>query len=80
MKKNRIHLVYAEGLNHAQLEDLRVQAVRGLEIPEYLIITNYEVKWTVVDFDLGEGHVITGRTLSECISNLKRLVEEENIE
>lgn len=72
------HLIYAENLSEAQVEDLRAQVDMAFIEPDYAIIANYEVHWETKgaddrllniegEYELTDMHLLTGLGLTREI-------------
>ncbi|MDP2727261.1 MAG: hypothetical protein Q8P59_06925, partial [Dehalococcoidia bacterium] len=73
-----VHLVWAEGLNSAQVEDLRNQVDMALNENDFSIVTNFEVHWESIgsndrlldlsnEYDITDQHLLTGLGLTREI-------------
>lgn len=72
------HLVWAEGLNAAQVDDLREQVDMALNENDFSIVTNFEVHWETIgandrlldlssEYDITDQHLLTGLGLTREI-------------
>lgn len=72
------HLVWADGLNSAQVDDLREQVDLALNENDFSIVTNFEVHWESIgandrlldlssEYDITDQHLLTGLGLTREI-------------
>jgi hypothetical protein len=54
-KRGRVNVVWGEGLEAADVDNLREQVDLAMQDPNYTIVANYPIHWESVSVDLNSG-------------------------